>query len=39
MMAKVELTTAAIAWMILWIVSVSLIYVFRERLFGPEGAA
>lgn len=32
------LTTAAIAWMILWIVSVSLIYAFRERLFGPDGA-
>ena len=28
-------TTAAVAWMVVWIVSVLLIYVFRERLFGP----
>ena len=28
-------TTAAIAWMVVWIVSVLLIYVFRERPFDP----
>ena len=28
-------TTAAIAWRVVWIVSVLLIYVFRDRLFGP----
>jgi membrane protease YdiL (CAAX protease family) len=30
--------TTAIAWMLVWIVSVLLIYLFRERLFGYSGA-
>ena len=32
-------TTTAIAWMIVWIVSVLLIYAFRNLLFGPSDAA
>jgi hypothetical protein len=32
-------TTTAIAWMIVWSVSVLLIYAFRKRLFGPSDAA
>lgn len=31
-------TTVAIAWMIVWSVSVLLIYAFRARLYGPGGA-
>ena len=31
--------TAAIAWMVVWSVSVLLIYAFRERLFGSGDAA
>jgi membrane protease YdiL (CAAX protease family) len=30
------LTTAAVAWMVVWIASVLLIYIFRERLFGSR---